>query len=49
MLEPTSFEFYSGGHASYINDRYLYCRPKGYNSALSSPKRGAWEVMRLQA
>ena len=48
-LKADSFEFYSGGHASYINDRYLYVRPKGYFNEKSPKRAGGWEVVRLQA
>eukprot|EP00747_Dinoflagellata_sp_TGD_P165820 gnl/TRDRNA2_/TRDRNA2_187708_c0_seq1.p1 gnl/TRDRNA2_/TRDRNA2_187708_c0~~gnl/TRDRNA2_/TRDRNA2_187708_c0_seq1.p1 ORF type:complete len:248 (+),score=37.50 gnl/TRDRNA2_/TRDRNA2_187708_c0_seq1:140-883(+) len=40
-LRPSSFEFYSGGHPSYINDRFLYVRKEA--------KEDFFEVMRLQA
>lgn len=26
MISPTSFEFYSGGHPAYMNDRFLYVK-----------------------
>ena len=38
VLEPQTVEFYSGGHAGYVNDRFLYVRAPG----------GAWDRMRLQ-
>ena len=38
ILEPETFEFYSGGHENYLNDRCLYVRGAA----------GAWEKLRLQ-
>ena len=40
---PSSVEFYSGGHPSYINDRFLYVHD-GADARTSS-----WRRMRLQA
>ena len=37
ILEPETFEFYSGGHENYLNDRWLYVK-----------RAGAWEKLRLQ-
>lgn len=35
LLQPSMFEFYQGGHAGYINDRFLYMR-KGDSFTLHS-------------
>ncbi|CAK0811619.1 unnamed protein product [Prorocentrum cordatum] len=40
VLEPTSFEFYLGGHPGFLNDRFLFVRDDGAD---------AWRRMRLQA
>ena len=42
-LEPHSVEFYSGGHAGFMNDRYLYVRQSGSGPTME------WQRLRLQA
>ena len=37
-LRPSSFEFYSGGHPGYVNDRFLFLKDGS----------ASWSIRRLQ-